>query len=503
MGLKRSLSKPFADLVIRRMRDRYRDPAGLQQKVFEKLIRKGRRTAFGKDHGFDGIREVKDFQKNVPVRGYEPLRSYFDRVVQGEKDVLWPGRPLYLSKTSGTTSGAKYIPLTRDSMPNHIGSTKRALLSYINETRSSEFLDGKMIFLQGSPELEEVNGIPTGRLSGIVAHHVPSYLQRNRLPSWETNMMQDWEAKLDRVIDETIEERMTLIGGIPSWVQMYFERLRERTGKDVKELFPHLQLYVHGGVNFEPYRTHFRELLGGELDTIETYPASEGFIAFQDRQAEEGMLLMLDSGIFYEFIPVAELGKEDPERLTIAELELGKDYAVVLSNNAGLWAYDLGDTVRFTSLDPPRVVVSGRTEHFTSAFGEHVIAKEVEEALRTASKDRGLQVVEFTVAPQLDVGEEERPYHEWFIEFAREPDDMEAFRLALDQGMREQNIYYDDLIDGGILQPLRIRRVKKGGFNAYMASEGKLGGQNKVPRLANDRKIAQKLEPHALDQDPA
>lgn len=499
MGLKRVLSKPYADALIGRLKRRYREPNDLQQRVLSELIRKGKRTAFGMDHGLDKVRSIKDFQKRVPVQGYEGLRRYIDRVVAGEKDVLWPGRPLYLSKTSGTTSGAKYIPLTRDSMPNHIGSTKRALLSYIHETRSSAFLDGKMIFLQGSPELEEKNGVKTGRLSGIVAHHVPSYLQRNRLPSWDTNMMQDWEAKLERVIDETLNEKMTLIGGIPSWVQMYFERIRERTGRSVKEVFPDLQLYVHGGVNFEPYRSHFKELVGGSFDSIETYPASEGFIAFQDSQEEEGMLLVLDSGIFYEFIPMEEVGKAEPQRLTIGEVEKGKDYAVVLSNNAGLWGYDLGDTVRFTSLDPPRVEVSGRTEHFTSAFGEHVIAKEVEEALQAASREAGGRVVEFTVAPKLEVPEEERPYHEWFIEFSSEPDDMEAFRQRMDECLQEQNIYYKDLVQGGILRSLRIRKVEKGGFNAYMASIGRLGGQNKVPRLANDRTFAGGLEARSSD----
>ncbi len=499
MGLKRVLSKPYADLLIGRMKRRYRDPMGLQQQVFSDLIRKGRRTVFGKDHGFDRVQGIEEFQKRVPVRGYEGLRSYIDRVVNGEKDILWPGMPLYLSKTSGTTSGAKYIPLTRDSMPNHIGSTKRALLSYIHETRNAAFLDGKMIFLQGSPELEEKNGIKTGRLSGIVAHHVPSYLQKNRLPSWETNLMQDWEAKLERIIDETLNERMTLFGGIPSWVQMYFERIRERTGRSIKEVFPHLQLYVHGGVNFEPYRSHFQDLIGGPFDSIETYPASEGFIAFQDSQEEEGMLLVLDSGIFYEFIPLEAIGKEAPERLTLGDVEKGKDYAVVLSNNAGLWGYDLGDTVRFTSLDPPRIEVSGRTEHFTSAFGEHVIAKEVEEALQAACRDKGGSVVEFTVAPQLDVPEGSRPYHEWFIEFSSEPADMEAFRDRMDERLQEQNIYYRDLIQGGILRPLVIRKVEKGGFNAYMASIGRLGGQNKVPRLANDRSIAGGLEERSLE----
>ncbi len=498
MGWKRLLSKPYADLLIGRMRKRYRDPVALQEKAFKDLIKKGKRTVFGKDHDLENVRSFEDFQKRVPVSDYEGLRTYIDRVLEGERDVLWPGRPLYLSKTSGTTSGAKYIPLTRDSMRNHIGSTKYALLSYINETRKADFLDGKMIFLQGSPELQERNGIPTGRLSGIVAHHVPSYLQRNRLPSWETNLMQDWEAKLDRVIDETLQEHMTLIGGIPSWVQMYFERIRERTGKSVKEVFPGLQLYVHGGVNFTPYKGHFQELLGGSIDTIETYPASEGFIAFEDRQDEDGMLLMLDSGIFYEFLPMEEVGKQDPRRLTIGEVEKGVDYAVVLSNNAGLWAYNLGDTVRFTGLEPPRVEVSGRTEHFTSAFGEHVIAKEVEEAIRAATDAYGGQIVEFTVAPQLDVPGEERPYHEWFIEFAHEPEDIEAFRQRMDERLQEQNIYYKDLIQGSILRSLRIRRVEKGGFNAYMASVGKLGGQNKVPRLANDRSIAEYLEKRTL-----
>ncbi|MFB6305797.1 MAG: GH3 auxin-responsive promoter family protein, partial [Flavobacteriales bacterium] len=466
----------------------------LQQKVLAHLLHKGKNTLFGKDHNFDRINSYEDFKRHVPVRDYEGLRKYIDRVVKGEKDILWPGKPLYLSKTSGTTSGAKYIPITKDSMPSHTNSTKNALLTYIARTGKTDFVNGKMIFLQGNPTLTKKAGIMTGRLSGIVAHHVPSYLQKNRLPSFETNCIEQWEKKLDKIIDETINEKMTLISGIPSWVQMYFERLQERTdGKLIKDIFPHFSLFVYGGVNYEPYRNYFKELIGKDIDSIELYPASEGFIGFQDKQDEEGMLLTLDAGIFYEFIPYEEFYNDDPTRISLEQVELGVNYAVILNTNAGLWGYNLGDTVKFVSKAPYRIVVTGRVSHFTSAFGEHVIAKEVESSIKYAINENNAEVVEFTVAPQMETENGGRPYHEWLIEFANKPEDMERFRKTVDKNMQEQNIYYKDLIEGNILQSLKITPIQKGGFNAYMKSQGKLGGQNKVPRLADDRKIADEL----------
>ena len=415
-------------------------------------------------------------------------------MVAGEANVLWPGKPLYLAKTSGTTSGAKYIPLTKDSMPTHVKAARNAILCYISETGRAGFVDGKMIFLQGSPQMQEKNGMRLGRLSGIVAHYVPGYLQKNRMPSRETNCIEDWEQKLDAIVSETATENMTLISGIPPWVQMYFERLKKKTHQPVGELFRNFELFIYGGVNYEPYRDTFQNLIGRTVPSIELYPASEGFFAFQDQQSDSGMLLQLDSGIFYEFIEVSEFYKENPERLTIDAVVTGVNYVMIISTNAGLWGYNLGDTIQFTSTKPYKIVVSGRLKHFISAFGEHVIGKEVEKALQEATKGSEVVVTEFTVAPQVNPEDAGLPYHEWFIEFQKTPKALSQLALAIDAALRKQNSYYDDLIVGSVLKPLVIRSIASGGFADYMKSIGKLGGQNKLPRLSNDRTIADALE---------
>jgi acyl-CoA synthetase (AMP-forming)/AMP-acid ligase II len=493
MSLLSALSRPLAALVAAQTRNWSRHPRRAQQRIFDELVRNGRMTAFGQDHAFETIRTYAHFSKQVPVRDYEALRPWLDRVKAAEDHVLWPGKPLYLAKTSGTTSGAKYIPITRASIPNHIESTRNALLNYIHRTGKARFLDGKLIFISGSPALDTTNGILTGRLSGIVNHHVPAYLRRNQLPSYATNTIEDWEVKVDAIVEETLRADMRFISGIPPWVQMYFDRLTTRTGKPIKDIFPNFELFVYGGVNYEPYRAKIEQSIGRPVDSIELYPASEGFIAYQDIPGDPGMLLMLNSGIFYEFIPLAEYFSPNPTRLPIWEVQPGVNYAIVLNTNAGLWGYSLGDTVRFVSTDPYRLVVTGRVKHFISAFGEHVIAEEVEKALAAASRLVHAEVIEFTVAPQVSPPEGGLPYHEWFIEFGKQPENLEKFRLAIDESLQRQNIYYRDLIAGHILQPLRIRPLAKDTFITYMRAHGKLGGQNKVPRLSNDRALVDGL----------
>lgn len=496
MRIKVLAAKLLAKKVNKETKRWSSNPIETQQKVFKSLIKDASKTKFGKEHHFDQIKTFEDFAKYVPVRDYEALREYVDLVVQGKENILWKGKPVYFAKTSGTTSGAKYIPLTKESIPFHIQAARNALLSYIHETGNAEFVKGKMIFLQGSPILEEKNGIKLGRLSGIVAHYVPKYLLKNRMPSWETNCIEDWETKVNAIVDETIKEDMTVISGIPAWVQMYFEKLHEKSGKKVGELFKNFSLYVYGGVNFEPYRAKFENLIGRKVDSVELFPASEGFFAYQDKQNEKGMLLLLNAGMFYEFIKTDEFFTENPKRYTIGEVELGVNYALIISTNAGLWGYNIGDTVQFTSLKPHRVIVSGRIKHFISAFGEHVIGKEVEHALKEAMEGTSIRVNEFTVAP-LITPETGLPYHEWFIEFdskaSGEPENLEDFALKIDNAMRKQNTYYDDLIVGKVLRTLIITKVTQNGFQDYMKSIGKLGGQNKLPRLSNDRVIADKL----------
>lgn len=464
-----------------------------QEKLLLSLVKTAEKTLFGREHRFENIQNVQDFQEQVNISDYEELKPYIERVKKGQRNILWTETPEYFAKTSGTTSGAKYIPISKEGMPYQIAAAQSAIFHYIHQKNNSDFVSGKMIFLQGSPELEEINGIKTGRLSGIVAHHVPNYLQKNRLPSLKTNLIEDWETKVDEIVKETEKENMTLISGIPPWLIMYFEKLIERNGKKITELFPNLQLIITGGVNFEPYREKMNELLGKPVDTIQTFPASEGFFAFQDDYQKEGLQLLTNHGIFYEFVPLEEYGKPNAKRLTLKDIELHKDYALILTTNSGLWAYSIGDVVRFISKKPYRIVVSGRTKHFTSAFGEHVIAFEVEEAMKATVEKFPAQITEFHLAPQVNP-QEGLPYHEWFIEFEKEPENLEDFRQNLDAEMRKRNVYYDDLITGNILQVLKITRLRKNAFQDYAKSEGKLGGQNKIPRLANDRKIGDFLE---------
>ena len=488
ISLKSILAKPFAKRVYKKVQKWANNPIETQHNVFQNLIATAATTQFGKDHDFVSINSYEDFIKRVPIRDYEDLKPYIKRVVAGEENILWKGKPLYFAKTSGTTSGSKYIPITKESMPSHVEAARNAILMYIHETGNAKFVDGKMIFLQGSPILKEENGVKLGRLSGIVAHYVPKYLQKNRLPSWETNCIEDWETKVDAIVEETLPQDMTIISGIPPWVQMYFEKLHQKTGKKIGDIFKNFNLFIFGGVNYEPYRAKFESLIGRKVDSIELYPASEGFFAFQDKQNEKGMLLQLNSGMFYEFVKTDEFFNENPKRITIKDVEIDVNYVIIISTNAGLWAYNIGDTVIFTSVKPYRVIVSGRIKHFISAFGEHVIGKEVEQAMQDATASSSVQVSEFTVAPQINPPEG-LPYHEWFVEFENEPENISALAKKIDMSLQKQNSYYFDLIEGKVLQPLKITKVKKDGFQEYMKSVGKLGGQNKIPRLSNDRKI--------------
>lgn len=496
MSLKSALTKPvarFLSMGIRKWRSR---PIETQEKVFKNNLAVGKKTAFGRDHGLDNVQSYEDFKKAVPIRDYEGLRPYIERITKGEQNVLWKGSPLYYAKTSGTTSGIKYIPVSKEGMPTFISAGRSALAMYVMESGETAWVNGGMIFIQGSPELQKIGAVNAGRMSGITYHHIPAYLRRNLTPTYETNTIEDWETKLDAIIDETLKRDMTVIGGIPPWVLMYFERLLERTGKKtVAEVFPNFHIYMFGGVNFTPYKPQFEKIIGKQVAYINTYTASEGFIAFTDTQQDDDavMLLNVSSGIFYEFIPADELYNDNPTRITLKDVKVGVNYAIILNSNSGLWGYLIGDTVKFVSTDPYRLMVTGRTKHFTSAFGEHVIAEEVETAMKTVAEAEGIGVIEFTVAPQVNPSNNEAPYHEWFVEFVEQPNNLKAFAQKIDDLVVEQNVYYRDLIEGNMLQPLIIRVVPKDGFRNYMKSKGKLGGQNKVPRLSNTREVANDL----------
>jgi len=492
MKIKSFLARPFASYIYKGIRKGMTTALADQENILKNQLKVGRITEIGKEARLDKVNGYEEFRQAVPIRDYEEMSDWIDKIKEGRHNVLWKGKPIYFAKTSGTTSGTKYIPITKDSIPNHINTARNALLCYMAETGNTKFADGKMIFLSGSPELERIGGIPTGRLSGIVNHHVPKYLRTNQMPSYETNCIEDWETKLNKIVDETIKQDMTLISGIPPWMQMYFDELIKRSGKKVGELFPNFSVMVQGGVNFEPYKARLLESAGRKIDTIELFPASEGFFAFQDSQEAEGLLLNTNSGIFYEFVPAGEIFNENPTRLSLKEVKVGENYALIITSNAGLWAYNLGDTVKFISVDPYRLIVTGRTKHFISAFGEHVIGEEVETSMLKAAQEDNINITEFTVAPFVS-SDKGKSYHEWFVEFENKPDNMTAFAARLDQNLREKNLYYDDLISGNILSPLKITPVRKNGYIDYMKSIGKLGGQNKVPRLSNDRKIADEL----------
>jgi hypothetical protein len=494
MSLKSLIVKPIAKIIARTSERQAQNAWHYQQKIFKHLIHKAQNTTFGKDHYFDEIKSYEDFKKRVPIRDYEGLKPYIDLIISGQTSVLWPGTPRYFAKTSGTTSGVKYIPITKDSIPNHFGSARNALFNYVAQTGNADWLDGKVIFLSGSPKLEKKAGIPTGRLSGISNHLIPAWIKASQLPSYSTNIIEEWEEKVQLIVEETINSDLRLISGIPPWVQMYYEKLLEKSGqKTIQEIFPHFSVFVYGGVNYAPYQSKLEALTGFSIDSVETYPASEGFIAWQDTFPHTGLRLNINSGIFFEFIPLSEIHQPHPNRLHLNQVELGVQYVLIINSNAGLWGYNIGDTVEFTSLKPPRIKVTGRVKHFISAFGEHVIGKEVEEALMETAQKHHINIIEFTVAPQVNPPDSDLPYHEWFVEFDIPPAHLEAFAQEVDQRLCEKNIYYKDLIEGKILRPLIIRAVAPNTFRNYMKSIGKLGGQNKVPRLANDRKIADQI----------
>src|ERR1700712_2753341 len=493
MKLKSLFAKPFASYIYKQVRKGMLTAVEDQEIIFKELLKTGAQTLFGNDHHLKEVKTYDEFRAAVNIRDYESFKPYINQIKEGKHNVLWKGQPIYFAKTSGTTSGIKYIPITKDSIPNHLNTARNALLCYMAESGNNKFADGKMIFLSGSPELERVGGIPTGRLSGIVNHHIPKYLRTNQLPSYETNCIDDWETKLDKIVEETLQKDMTLISGIPPWMQMYFDRLMQVSGKTIRQLFPNFSVLVHGGVNFEPYKAKLFESIGKSIATIETFPASEGFFAFQDSQHAEGLLLNTNSGIFFEFVPANEISKENPTRLQLKDVQVGENYAMIINNNAGLWGYNLGDTIKFLSVDPYRIVVTGRIKHFISAFGEHVIGEEVEYSLMKAAAEENVSITEFTVAPMIQQGSG-KSFHEWFVEFENPPKSLNAFAEKVDNNLRKKNIYYDDLIAGNILKQLQIKQVQKNGFIEYMKSIGKLGGQNKVPRLSNDRKVVDELE---------
>ena len=464
-----------------------------QENILKNIVSRGKSSLFLKDLQHPLLKNYSDFMLNIPVSGYESYRKYIDLISLGHKTILTCDSPIYFAITSGTTSGTKYIPLTKKMWNFQSQAIKELLLLYAYQTDNYNFSNAAMMFIQGSPELKFLNKMPFGKLSGIAARHVPFYLKKNRLPSMKTNSISPWDLKIEKIVEETWDKDLQILGGIPPWVITYLESLLSYTKKDTaKDVFPNLKLYVHGGTSFEVYKKSFLQLCGN-IDTLEVYPASEGFFGYQNILNEKGLLLLTNHGVFYEFIALSDFNNNNTNRIPLEGVELGVDYVMVVSTIAGLWAYNTGDTVSFISKHPYKIVFSGRAAQYCSAFGEHVIEKEVQQALNESLEKFGGTVSEFSVCPYISTNKQQGSCHQWFIEFIMPPKNISEFAFYLNDRMRAQNIYYNDLINSGVIDVLQIYPVKSCGFNEYMKSIGKFGGQNKCPHLSNERNIGEFL----------
>ena len=498
--MKEKVVRLWAQYFASRQKKWISKPIESQAEQMHSLIARARATKFGREHRFSEIRSYKDFKDAIPLRDYESFSQYVDQILRGESNVVWPGRPQYFALTSGTTKRRKYIPITRDSLRYQIALSQAATLSYVASTGRTDFLSGLGFHYSASPVLEDVHGIPSAPLSGIVHHHLPFYLKPFRLPSLKVNCIPNHVEKLKAIIKETSNKPISLIAGIPIWVQEYFDNLCEYTGKDtVMEIFPQLSLYIYGGTSLTSYRHRMMKRIGRELPTLELYPASEGFFAYQDLpDPKEGLLLQLAHGMFFEFVPLSEVSKPNPTRYDVSEVRVGEPYALVVSSNAGLWSYMIGDLVSFTSLDPCRVRMIGRTGHYLSAFNEHLIAEEVEHAIEAAIKQcPETRILEYTVAPYI-AQNKGASYHEWLISFDVLPKDMELFSSTIDKKIQEHNFFYRNLRLSKTLAPARVSTLQPDAFMKYMKEVGKVNPQRKVPRLSNDRVIADALSPYLL-----
>ena len=484
----------------RRLERLWRDPVAAQERALARLIATAQDTEFGLVHGFRSIRSAAEYQARVPVRDYSRIRPWLERAAAGEEAVLWPGRCRDWVKTSGTTAGDKLIPVTPEAFTAHRRGGWDALLRAAELVGGRALMGGPMLFLGGSTVVRPLpRGGRVGDLSGLVASRVPWGFRGRYSPGAACAAIPDWEERLEAIAARACGQDIRLLSGMPSWLIILFERIArhsERSGRrlrGIQQLWPNLRVLVHGGVAFAPYAGVFEEWLGPRVARVEVYPASEGFVAVQTESAG-GLTLMLDYGIFYEFVPVEDLGLEKPRRHTVADVELGRPYAVVMSTPAGLWSYVLGDTVRFTARDPLRLVITGRTRHYVNAFGENVIVEEVERALVRACRRTEAEVVEFTVAPRFPSGAEPRGGHEWLVEFRIPPAEPEDFARILDEALAALNTDYRTKRSGsvGMVAP-SVTALPPGSFHRWMHRAGRLGDQHKVARVTNDRTLADAL----------
>jgi hypothetical protein len=486
---------------MRRLEAIWRDPLAAQERTLARLVRTARTTAWGQAHDYTAIRTIADYQRRVPLGRYLDFRPLWERAIQGEDDVTWPGRPAYYAKTSGTTAGDKLIPVTEAALRSHRRGGLDTLLLALRRAGDARRLDGPMLFLGGSTHLEPAGpGAWVGDLSGIAVRHLPFWLRGRYLPGPELAAIPDWEPRLRATARRAAGADLRLISGMPSWMLVLFERVRAvaaeggRAPASIGEVWPRLEVFVHGGVRMDPYRRVLEAAVGRPLHYLEVYPASEGFVAIQVEAGDPALTLMLDYDIFYEFVPLARLGDPAPRRLTVAEVRLDEAYAVVLTTAAGLWSYVLGDTVRFVGLDPPRLIITGRTRHFVNAFGENVIVEEVERAAAAAALATGAELVEFTVAPAYPGLASARGCHQWVVEFRRPPADAGAFARALDQTLQRLNTDYRTKRNGsvGMAAPIVVP-VTPGTFHRWLAARGQLGDQHKVPRVSNRRDLLDEI----------
>lgn len=472
-------------------------PADAQREVLQDLVTSAQYTEFGRRYHFSKLFNIKSFKQTVPIHEYDDIKPYIQRTMEGEQNVLWNTPVYWFAKSSGTTSDkSKFIPVTEESLSDcHYKAAKDVLTLYYRFNPESDLLTGKGLVIGGSHNIHQMNGeVQYGDLSAVLLQNSPFWGHWIRTPDLSIALMDEWENKIEKLAKSTIRENVTSISGVPTWMLVLFRRILEITGKDnIAEVWPSLELYMHGGVSFTPYQEQFNRLIGKKIHYLEMYNASEGFFAAQDRPGEEGMLLFLDHGIFMEFMPAEEYGKSDPQTIGLQDVELGKNYALVISTNGGLWRYLLGDTIQFVSLHPYKIRVSGRLKHFINAFGEEVIVDNTDKAIAVACKQTGAIVNDYTAAP-VYFSEEGNGAHEWLIEFEKAPADMDQFAHELDTALKNINSDYEAKRhkDIALRKPI-VKWLRKGVFNTWLKMKGKLGGQHKVPRLSNDRKYLEEI----------
>jgi len=485
--IQQFIARPYARVTAQR-----EDPLGCQDQVFHSLIRDAAQTAFGKDHRFAQIRSNADFRNAVPLRNYESLLPYLKRVHAGESDVLWKGRPLYFGKTSGTTSKTKYIPVTRESLQNQLQGPVYAPAHIARDTQNIDFLKGRVLLFSDGHFFEDLNGIPAAPISTIANSRAPFIYKWWQVPSNRINAIPDYEARIAAMIRACEGKDIRTIAAMPVWFIVFLRKIKQVSGKTFDELFPNFRMLLVSGMDYLPFLPEIQTHIRKPFRVYESYPSTEGFIAYQDQENIRGMQLVLNNGIFFEFVELSSLREAKPRRISLKDVQPGINYALVLNTNAGLWGYLNGDTVRFTSTFPHRIVITGRIHHYISAFGEHVTTEETDHAIAAASAASGTTVASYTVAPHIAT-DQSLPAHEWFIEFGAETPDTDLFAASLEKALCDMNFSYGDLVRSKAIAKPRIRIIPAGGFETYLQASGKTGLQQKIPAAQNDYKLAAEL----------